>query len=190
MISNNFYQNDTRTIVPSEQERFIKFQCRARQMIMRDNFGKPDESIIPKLYLKDQKDPICRIITLIHKLPEFSLLSELMHIAKKTNDPSQRREQAVKLLSSSYYQKHKEFSDVLTATFAPDSEIATTLVSKGVCRLSFNAFSHDFDIVFNVFKLEKSEFLYHSTISHNQLFNVNIHPETIVLSFNPKWNDC
>ena len=55
MISNNFYQNETRTIVPSEQERFIKFQCRARQMIMRDNFGKPDESIIPKLYLKDQK---------------------------------------------------------------------------------------------------------------------------------------
>ena len=46
MISNNFYQNETRTIVPSEQERFIKFQCRARQMIMRDNFGKPDESII------------------------------------------------------------------------------------------------------------------------------------------------
>ena len=108
MISNNFYQNETRTIVPSEQERFIKFQCRARQMIMRDNFGKPDESIIPKLYLSDQKDPVCRIITLIHKLPEFSLLSELMHIAKKTNDPSQRREQAIKLLSSSYYQKHKE----------------------------------------------------------------------------------
>ena len=107
MISNNFYQNETRTIDPSEQERFIKFQCRARQMIMRDNFGKPDESIIPKLYLSDQKDPICRIITLIHKLPEFSLLSELIHIAKKTNDPSQRREQAVKLLSSSYYQKHK-----------------------------------------------------------------------------------
>ena len=78
----------------------------------------------------------------------------------------------------------------MTATFAPDSEIAKILVSKGVCRLLFNAFSHDFDIVFNVFKLEKSEFLYHSTISHNQLFNVNIHPETIVLSFNPQWNDC
>ena len=114
----------------------------------------------------------------------------MIHIAKKTNDPSQRREQAIKLLSSSYYQKHKEFSDVLTATFAPDSEIAKILVSKGVCRLLFNAFSHDFDIVFNVFKLDKSEFLYHSTISHNQLFNVNIHPETIVLSFNPQWKDC
>ena len=189
MISNNFYQNETRTIVPSEQERFIKFQCRARQMIMRDNFGKPDESIIPKLYLSDQKDPVCRIITLIHKLPEFSLISELKHIAKKTNDPSQRREQAVKLLSSSYYQKHKEFSDILTATFVPDSQIAETLVAESSCRLLFNAFSHNFDINFNLLKLDNSEFLYHSTISHNQLFNINIHPKTIVLSFTPQWKD-
>ena len=51
MISNNFYQNETRTIVPSEQERFIKFQCRARQMIMRDNFGKPDESILSLIHI-------------------------------------------------------------------------------------------------------------------------------------------
>ena len=43
--------------------------------------------------------------------------------------------------------------------------------------------------VFNEFKMEKSEILYHSTISHIQLINVNIHPETIVLSFSPKWHD-
>ena len=92
-------------------------------------------------------------------------------------------------MSSSYYQKNKEFSDILTATFTPESEIAKTLIEKGVCRLLFEAFSHRFDLKFNVIKLEKSEFLYHSTISHNQLFNVNIHPETIVLSFSPKWND-
>ena len=61
MISNNFYQNETRTIVPSEQERFIKFQCRARQMIMRDNFGKPDESIIPNLYLENKKSLSARL---------------------------------------------------------------------------------------------------------------------------------
>ena len=90
---------------------------------------------MPNLYLDKQKEPICKIITLIHKLPEFSLLTELKHIAKKTNDPSQRREQAIRLLSSSYYQKNKEFSDILTATFTPESEIAKTLIEKGVCRL-------------------------------------------------------
>ena len=189
MIRNNFYENNTRSVLPSEQEKFVKFQCRARQMIMRDNFGKPDDSIMPNLYLDKQKEPICKIITLIHKLPEFSLLTELKHIAKKTNDPSQIREQAIRLLSSSYYQKNKEFSDILTATFTPESEIAKTLIEKGVCRLLFEAFSHRFDVKFNVIQLEKSEFLYHSTISHNQLFNINIHPETIVLSFCPKWND-
>ena len=83
MIRNNFYENNTRSVLPSEQEKFVKFQCRARQMIMRDNFGKPDDSIMPNLYLDKQKEPICKIITLIHKLPEFSLLTELKHIAKK-----------------------------------------------------------------------------------------------------------
>ena len=99
MIENNFYENNIRSVLPSDQEKFVKFQCRARQMIMRDNFGKPDESIMPNLYLDKQKEPICKIITLIHKLPEFSLLSELKHITKKTNDPSQRREQAIRSVS-------------------------------------------------------------------------------------------
>ena len=55
MIRNNFYENNTRSVLPSEQEKFVKFQCRARQMIMRDNFGKPDDSIMPNLYLDKQK---------------------------------------------------------------------------------------------------------------------------------------
>ena len=37
-------------------------------MIMRDNFGKPDETKIRSVYFNKQKDPICKIITLIHKL--------------------------------------------------------------------------------------------------------------------------
>ena len=55
-------------LVHSEQEKIFKFQCRAKQMIMRDNFGKPDESKIGSVYFNKQKDPICKIITLIHKL--------------------------------------------------------------------------------------------------------------------------
>ena len=125
----------------------------------------------------------------MHKLPEYSALSELMHIARKTNDPSQRRDQAVKLLSASYYQKHREFTDVLTATFTPNSNLAETLISEGSCRLLFDAHSHKFESIFTVNKLERSEFLFRSTIMHNQLFNPNLHPETVILSFSPGWEE-
>jgi len=187
MIENVVNPMETQNEIPSAQETFMKFQCRARQMIMRDNLGQPDDSITPTIYLKGNIKPITKIITLIHKLPEYSALSELMHIARKTNDPSQRRDQAVKLLSASYYQKHREFTDVLTATFAPNSNLAEILISVGSCRLLFDAYSHRFERNFTVNKLERSEFLFRSTIMHNQLFNPNLHPETIVLSFSPEW---
>ena len=189
MIENIANPIETQNKIPSPHEKFMKFQCRARQMIMRDNLGRPDDSITPTIYLKENTKPITKIITLIHKLPEYSALSELMHIARKTNDPSQRRDQAVKLLSASYYQKHREFTDVLTATFTPNSNLAETLISEGSCRLLFDAYSHKFESTFTVNKLERSEFLFRSTIIHNQLFNPNLHPETIILSFSPVWEE-
>jgi len=189
MIENIANPIETQNKIPSPQEKFMKFQCRARQMIMRDNLGRPDASITPTIYLKGNTKPITEIITLMHKLPEYSALSELMHIARKTNDPSQRRDQAVKLLSASYYQKHREFTDVLTATFTPNSNLAETLISEGSCRLLFDAHSHKFESTFTVNKLERSEFLFRSTIMHNQLFNPNLHPETIILSFSPGWEE-
>ena len=189
MIENIIDSSEKPNKIPSPQEKFIKFQCRARQMIMRDNLGRPDDSITPTIYLKENTKPITKIITLIHKLPEYSALSELMHIARKTNDPSQRRDQAVKLLSASYYQKNREFTDVLTATFTPNSNLAETLISEGSCRLLFDAYSHKFESTFTVNKLERSEFLFRSTIIHNQLFNPNLHPETIILSFSPVWEE-
>jgi len=189
MIENIFNPIETLNKTPSTQETFIKFQCRARQMIMRDNLGRPDDSITPTIYLKENKEPITKIITLMHKLPEYSVLSELMHIERKTNDPSQKRDQAVKLLSASYYQKHREFTDTLTATFNPHSNLAEILISKGSCRLVFEAYSHRFESTFTVNKLESSEFLFRSTIVHNQLFNPNLDPHTIVLSFSPKWEE-
>ncbi|MDG2356270.1 MAG: hypothetical protein P8L82_09670 [Paracoccaceae bacterium] len=189
MIENFANPIDTQNKISSPQEAFMKFQCRARQMIMRDNLGRPDDSITPNIYLKGNAEPITKIITLMHKLPEYAALSELMHIARKTNDPSQRRDQAVKLLSASYYQKHREFTDVLTATFAPNSNLAETLISEGRCRLLFDAYSHKFESTFAVNKLERSEFLFRSTVMHNQLFNPNLHPETIILSFSPGWEE-
>ena len=45
------------------------------------------------------------------------------------------------------------------------------------------------DGYFTVKKLERTEFLFRSTIMHNQLFNPNLHPETIILSFSPVWSE-
>lgn len=167
---------------------FLKWQCRVRQIAMRDTDGRPDDSIMPAVFLPDASEPFGHIITLLNKLPEHSLTSELRHMAQKTNDRAQTRDQALRFLSATYYQKHKEFSEILTATFPPASPGADTLVSAGKCRLVFFAYAQKFDLTCDVQRRVKHDPLYIATIAHNRLFNPDIHPETEVLGFQPDWD--
>ncbi len=166
---------------------FIKWQCRVRQMAMRENNGMPDDGIMPLLFFDFLREPLGSIITIMHKLPQYSIIAELSYMAKKTFDPAQRRESATKLLAANYYQKHDQFSDNLTATFLPNSEGASKIVSEKSCILVFEAFSKRFEISCKVSQLFEKHYLYQSTIAHNQLFNPKLDPSTKILCFEPDW---
>ena len=73
---------------------FIRWQCRARQIAVRNRGGKPDDSIMPQLLFGDLKRPSHGIITIMCRSPEFSVLPELAQLAKSTHDPAIRRENA------------------------------------------------------------------------------------------------
>jgi len=166
---------------------FIKWQCRVRQIAMRESGGRPDGSIMPEVKLANDGFSLGAVITLIHKLPEFSVTSELQHMAKKTFDLSHKREQAIQFLSSTYYQKHAEFSDILTATFKPNSTGAARIAASECCTLIFDAFNQKYEIDCRVWILGCEDPLHQSTIAHNILFNPLIHPKTIVMAFQPNW---
>jgi hypothetical protein len=168
---------------------FLKWQCRVRQILMRDNNGRPDASISPAIKLNSEDEQLGSVITLIHKLPQFSVTSELQHMAKKTFDLAQRRDQAIQFLSSSFYQKHGEFSDIFTATFAPNSRGAKKIHEHGTCTAIFEAFNQRFDVKCKIWDLKESNPFYQSTIAHNKLFNPELHPSTIVLAFEPNWKE-
>ena len=170
------------------EKSFLKWQCRVRQIAMRDNGGRPDESISPVVKLDASSEVLGQIITLISKRPKYSVTSELIHIRKKNLDPATRREQGMRFLSSSHYQKHDEFSGTLTATFLPHSSLLKLLCSSGNCFIIFNAYNQRYDLNCKVLKLRKTDLLYEATIAHNQLFNSHLHPDTEVLAFEPIWN--
>ena len=92
---------------------FLRWQCRVRQMSMRDQDGRPDDAIMPAVILPGQPDAMGHIITVMNKSPGYSVTPELEHMAAKTNDPAQRRQNAIQFLSSSYYQKAAEFSEFM-----------------------------------------------------------------------------
>ncbi|MFU1476744.1 hypothetical protein ACM25N_03160 [Roseovarius sp. C7] len=170
------------------QMAFLRWQCRVRQMAMRDQEGRPDDAITPAVYLAGESEPMGHIITLLNKSPGYSVTAELEYMAAKTNDPAQRRDQALQFLSAAYYQKAAEFSDILTATFPPGSEGAKTLHEAGQVTLVFEAFNQRFDLLCKVWRLADHNPLYTATIAHNRMFNPGLPPGTEVLGFEPDWS--
>lgn len=166
---------------------FLRWQCRCRQIAMRERDGRPDDAITPSLILAGDDEPLGHIITVLNKAPGHSVTAEFNHLRAKTNDPAQRREQAIQFLSAAYYQKAAEFSDILTATFPPGSPGAAAIRAAEEVTLHFDAYSQAFDLVCRVWKLAAHNPLYQATVAHNALFNATLHPETEVLGFEPDW---
>lgn len=166
---------------------FLKWQCRVRQIAMRDSQGRPDDAISPAVMLGEKSEPSGHIITILNKAPGASLVPELRHIARTTNDPAQRRDKALQFLSATYYQKHVEFSDILTATFSANSPGAEKIKSASKCTLVFNAYAQRFELVCKVWRLADHNALFQATLAHNQLFNPNLAADCVVLGFEPDW---
>lgn len=171
----------------SLRERFLRWQCRVRQIAMREKAGRPDEGAIAALTLPGALEPMGHVITVITKSWAYSRTPELMHICRRTNDPAQRREAALTLFSETYYQNAHEFSDTLTASFPPGSPGAAAIGEAGACTLAFDAYSQRFDLACAVRRLDTGHPLREATWWHNFLFNPNLPADTLVLAFEPDW---
>jgi len=166
---------------------FLRWQCRVRQIIMREHRGRPAEGIVPAVTLAGETEPLGHIITVMVKAPHASKTPEMRHMVQRTHDPAARREAALKLFSEFYYQKPDEFSDTLTATFPPDSAGAARIRAAERCRLTFQAFNQRFDLDCRVWRLAEQNPLWQATYWHNLLFNPALPADTVVLGFEPDW---
>ena len=164
------------------------FKKRARNdKKLSDDLVKGNLPIMPEVYLSGQDASIGALITILNKLPMYSQTPEMLHMARKTNDPAQARSQAIQFFSATYYQKFRQFSDVLSATFPPGSGGAAQLIEAGSCRLVFEAYAQRFDLECSVMPMAQQNALHQATMAHNRLFNRGLSAETIVLGFEPDW---
>ena len=169
------------------RDAFLRWQCRVRQMAMRDGRGRPDAGAMPEVTLPGGAEPMGQIITVINKLPQYSKTPEMQHMIKRTFDPAQRREKAIELFSETYYQKAREFSDVICAVFKPGSEGADAIRRAGQVTLSYSHYGQRFDIPTKVWKLSKKNAFYQATWWHNHLFNPDLEGNAVILGFEPDW---
>lgn len=167
---------------------FLRWQCRVRQIMMRDDLGRPNDAIMPALTLSGADQPMGQVITVLSKLPAHSVVPEMRHMVQRTPDPAAVREAGLKFLSAGHYQKSAEFSDILTATFPPGSEGAQTIRRAERCTLTYEAYSQRYDVACRVWKLTSRNPLWQSTYWHNALFNPSLSQDTVILGFEPDWD--
>lgn len=169
------------------RQHFLGWQCRLRQLSMREASGRPNDAMRPEVTPAGHDSALGAITVLIHKEDNQDLTTQFRFIYKRTQDPLLRLEDGLKILQAGHYQRAAEFSDVMTALFAPESKAAALLVHLGKARLDFRQFSQAYSIPCEVTLLGRDEGLWQATYWHNSLFNPQLPGDVKILAFKPDW---
>ena len=170
---------------------FLGWQCRIRQIVVRDQQPASSGAVVPSVSVIDSEGitAIGGVITILNKKAEYEVTNEFRHLYRKTFDPGERVTSALKLLGEYYYQASHEFSDQLTATFSPESQQASSLLTHGQCVMKYQQFTQGYKVKCKVQQLGEEDPLYQATFWHNLLFNPNLAKDVIILSFIPDWSE-
>ncbi len=113
------------------RDHFMGWQCRLRQMAVRQAGGRPTSGMRPEVRLAAGDRPLGAITTLIVRREPREATAQFRHLVRKTQDPAERHDAALETLAAAYYQRPQAFSDELTALFGPASDLADQLLAAG-----------------------------------------------------------
>lgn len=172
---------------PDQRQAFFGWQCRVRQYSMRMHAGRPTPGMRPKLLIKEAGQSN-RVIVLIHKKETKNVAVQFRHMAKKTQDPADRYDSAIKFLSATYFQKPESFRDELTAIYSIDSEFAHQQDRIGKCVLDFLQHGQRFIVPCRTHLIDEQNELYQASYWHNFLFNPSLPGQVSIVSYKPQWD--
>jgi hypothetical protein len=175
---------------PAAQElrdEFLAWQCRIRQIAMRQDGGRPSPGMRPRL-LDASGQELARALTVLLVPRDSSESTAFFRFqVLRSPDPRERYERALGFLQADYFQEPGTFSDKLFAVLPERSPLAALLMAQGNCTLAFEQFSQSYRLPCAAFALEPGEAHRDAAIWHNRLFNPAL-PETVhVFAFKPDW---
>ncbi len=169
------------------REQFFAWQCRIRQIAMREDEGRPSAGMCPRLLNQSDEVLAEQIITLIIRGASDESTDFFRFQVQKTHDPKLVRERTLTYLQSTHFHGPKEFSDCLTALFAEASTLAANLIEQGKCVLEFKQFNQGYRLHCSVERLELDTPEHSATLWHNRTFSPNISDRVEILKFTPDW---
>lgn len=169
------------------RDHFLGWQCRLRQLSVRQAGGRPTAGMRPRVRLAEGSEVLAEIIVLILRKNPHDSTAQFRHMVRKTQDPIERYDSALNTLAAAYYQKPQEFSDQLTALFGPDSSLVDRLLGSGRCILEFEQYNQCYSLPCSLRDMPESDPAYQGTYWHNALFNPSLPAGVRILGFQPDW---
>jgi len=169
------------------RDHFLGWQCRIRQKAVRQDGGRPSAGMRPRILAPDGAELAEAVTLLIVEEDSADTTAQFRHIVKKTHDPRQRYEAAMKLLASAYYQHPEAFSDRMTGLFQPGSGLAGRLLGLGRAVLAFHQYGQSYRVPVTVEELGEDDPPWQATFWHNAMFNQAMPAHPHVLAFEPDW---
>jgi hypothetical protein len=171
----------------SLRDEFLAWQCRVRQIAMRQDGGRPSPGMRPRLLDEAGRDMVPALtVLMIPRDPSESTAFFRFQVMKHA-DPRELYERALGFLQADYFQRPASFSDQLLAILPEGSKVAAALIAQGKCILEFEQFSQAYRLPCAVSVLQPGDAARDAAIWHNRLFNPAL-PETVhVIAFKPDW---
>jgi hypothetical protein len=169
------------------RDEFLAWQCRIRQIAMRQDGGRPSPGMRPRLLGQAGREivPALTVLMLPRDPAESSAFFRFQ--VMRSADPRELYERALSFLQADYFQQPSTFSDRLLAILPESSKVAAALIADRRCILEFEQFSQAFSLPCAVSALPPGDAAREAAIWHNRLFNPAL-PETVhVIAFKPDW---
>jgi hypothetical protein len=169
------------------RDQFLAWQCRIRQIAMREHGGRPSPGMRPRLLDLAGREIAPALTVLLLPLEPAESTAFFRFQVMRSADPRDVYERALGFLQADYFQRPETFSDRLLAVLPEDSEVAATLLAERACRLDFEQFSQIYRLPCAARALRGDDPARQAAIWHNRLFNPAL-PETVhVIAFQPDW---
>jgi len=166
---------------------FLAWQCRLRQIAMRQDGGRPSPGMRPRLLDASGVElaPALTVL-LVLKEPEESTAFFRFQVMRGS-DSRDLYERVLGFLQADYFQQPLTFSDRMTAVLPSDSQLANRLIADGSCSLLFEQFGQIYRFRCAVAPLPEGNQRREASLWHNRAFNPALPEEVIVLEFRPDW---
>jgi hypothetical protein len=169
------------------KEQFLAWQCRIRQIAMREHGGRPSPGMRPRL-VDDAGLDLAPALTVLLVPRDPAETTDLFRFqVMRFADPRDLYERALAYLQADYFQRPESFSDRLLAVLPERSPVAAALAAQERCMLLFAQWRQSYRLPSTAVALEPGDAAREAALWHNRQFNPAL-PETVhVIAFQPDW---